>query len=225
MNTGFCPQCGSSRQGGLRFCANCAFDFQAAARPPSPEPQLPASADRPLPDSESSRVPVASIVALLIGAAGVAAFVWIVILNGGAASPGQSPSPEVTNTPRPTSTPRPTPLPVVGNGEITFGGDLNEETLAIIDPKTNFMIGEEIAWRAELIGPAGATSLDLVLAKVNPGGAETVVYTDAVPVSNPEFDLLGNKVDLSPLLDGAGTYVMRYFRESTQLAEGQFTLR
>jgi hypothetical protein len=166
-------------------------------------------------------VPLASIVALLVGAAGVAAFVWVVFLNGGGVGASESSSPQATKTPTPTSTPR----PVVGSGKITFGSDLDDATVTIIGPKTTFAIGEEIAWRAELSEPAGATSIDLVIAKVGAGGTETVVYTVANPISSPKFDLLGNKVDLSPLLDGPGRYVMRYFRDATQLAEGQFTLQ
>jgi hypothetical protein len=37
MATGFCPQCGNQRQGSLRFCASCGFDFwKAAAESPAP---------------------------------------------------------------------------------------------------------------------------------------------------------------------------------------------
>jgi hypothetical protein len=136
----FCPQCGTPRQGSLRYCASCAFDFSTATSegpaPGPPPPESPATQISPAappptappPESppaatsrstQGSRRPLllrvgAAIAALLVvGAIAVA-------LQGndpGVAKPGasdsQTASPSPRATPRATvrPTPRPTPEP------------------------------------------------------------------------------------------------------------------
>jgi hypothetical protein len=51
MTTGFCPQCGTPRQGSLRYCAKCALDFWKSAAG-----EVPAGSSPPLPPNEPAPV-------------------------------------------------------------------------------------------------------------------------------------------------------------------------
>jgi hypothetical protein len=94
----FCPQCGQARTGNFRFCRNCAFDFRGGTAPPIADPQSAATRNRQAPDSDASGPPIAAIFALLVGATGIAAFVWIVLLNGGSTGTGATPAVSGTAT-------------------------------------------------------------------------------------------------------------------------------
>lgn len=133
------------------------------------------------------------------------------------------------------ATPTPvTPAPVVteappdlsGLGIIEFGTSYDEDSLTIPKPTARFKRTiKSIAWSAQLTEPANATSLELIVASVSKTGVEKVIVKTDVDVSDPDFSIFANEVDLGLLLDRkAGTYVMRYLRESKVLAEGEFTL-
>lgn len=118
---GFCPQCGTPRQGSLRYCGSCAFDFSKAAsdgQEPAAPPETPLPATAPGRTERSSQpwllwVGAATAGILLVG-------VIAVVIGGnepGVGSPGasgsQTATTEPTASPRPTvrPTPRPTPEP------------------------------------------------------------------------------------------------------------------
>jgi transcriptional regulator with XRE-family HTH domain len=84
---------------------------------------------------------------------------------------------------------------------------------------------KEIAWSARFSETAGSTTLTIVLARVGQGGSEELLVSEDVQISNPDFDTIANSADLAGIADNkAGTYVLRYLRESTILAEGTFRL-
>jgi hypothetical protein len=111
-------------------------------------------------------------------------------------------------------------------GSITFGQDYDASTLEVARPASTFADGDEIAWSARLFERAGAQTLTLVIVKQTAPGVESssTAYNHDIPVSNPDAELFANKVDLSPVLDGPGTYAMRYLRGGKRLAEGTFTI-
>jgi hypothetical protein len=108
---------------------------------------------------------------------------------------------------------------------ISFGTGFDKATLAITGPKTTFRTTDTIAWSASLNDAANATTLHWVIAKVEAGNTEKLEIAQDVEISNPLFSVLANKAKLGTLLSGKGTYVMRYLREATVLAEGRFTLK
>lgn len=110
-------------------------------------------------------------------------------------------------------------------GRIVFGADYNPATLDIIGEVTQFPLSTKvIAWSARFREPAGATTLTLVLASVT-GSSELIVDSTDVAISNPAFDVVAHRADLVSVVDGkAGTYVLRYLRGATILAEGRFML-
>jgi hypothetical protein len=151
------------------------------------------------------------------------ALATLVAACGGATSMATaSPTPATT----PTADVVDTIPPIKGLGVITFGTAYDPDTLLIAKPLTRFKrTVKAIAWSAQFVESAGATSVELVLASVSKTGAETIIDRVDVPVSSPEFDLLANKGDLAGVVGNkAGTYVLRYVREGTVLAEGTFTL-
>ena len=133
-------------------------------------------------------------------------------------------------TPRPSASQAPTQLPtaarIVGSGVIRFGHDYDPASLSIIRGSGRFRTTEAaIAWRAEFSEAANASSVVLLLAAVSATGAESVIETLDVAVAHPDFNLLASKADLATLAKHrAGTYVLRYIRDGTVLAEGRFKL-
>lgn len=120
----------------------------------------------------------------------------------------------------------PTSAPVVGTGEITFGHDYDPDTLSIIRGSGRFRTNEpEIAWRADFSEAAHAASVELLIVGVSNQGVEWIIERLAVAIDDPDSNLLANKADLATLIKHrAGTYVLRYVREGTVLAEGRFKL-
>jgi len=138
---------------------------------------------------------------------------------------------QVTSTAGPVQA-TPTPfiavtLPPALPGPIAFGTGYNSDTLAITGARSTFArTYSPIAWSATLSGPAGATKLTWLIASQSASGTESIVWTQDVDFSNPAFDTLANKDDLASLVGNVrGTYVMRYLRGATILAEGTFTLK
>lgn len=132
MAQSFCPQCGNPRQGTLRFCAHCGFDFWKAAAPdarpqnvqpsaqaPSPppavpQPGLPQPAVSPRRSGGQQLLRLAVFAVVVVLAFG-ALFAW---LGGGSNSPNSSgaglseptPTPYANRaTPTPEATPQATP--------------------------------------------------------------------------------------------------------------------
>lgn len=151
----------------------------------------------------------------------------IAVAVAACSSTNQAP-PTAQQTPQALPTLTATLTPIGGSGRITFGvaGSLNNETLLIASPKSRFAVSvKKIAWSAELRESAGATTLTWILAKVSTGGSERIVWKQDVDVSNPDHDIFANTANLSLLVDHKpGTYVMRYLRDASVLAEGKFTL-
>lgn len=153
-----------------------------------------------------------AIIALLVAACG-----------GGAVTATQPATPTPTETPDATEAP---PPDITGLGVITFGTALDEDTLLITKPTSKFKrTAKKIYWSAQFSETAGATSITFVIASKSASGAERGIIKTDTDVSDPGFDLFANGADIASLVDNkAGTYVMRYLRESTILAEGEFTL-
>ena len=139
---------------------------------------------------------------------------------------GGTAAPEATDAPEVTVEPEATPDESDNAGVVTFGKAYNAETLRIAHPIKKFKRNTpSIAWSAEFIETAGATSITFVIARVTAGGSESIELTTEVDVSNPNADIFANKADLAGVVGNrAGTYVVRYLRKGTVLAEGTFQL-
>jgi hypothetical protein len=207
----FCPRCGTARTGDMRYCASCAYDFQS-------KPEAGYSTFAPKPDASGwTYTPAVPAVPAKQGRSGIERLLIVaIVVVGGLAgaylflnsNAGIGPT-KATN-----------------DGRIVFGATYNSSTLAIVGEQTQFPLStKSIAWSASFKEPAGATKLTVLVASVTSAGAETIVDTAEVAISNPSFDRIANSGDLVSVVGGkAGTYVMRYLRGATILAEGRFTL-
>jgi hypothetical protein len=111
-------------------------------------------------------------------------------------------------------------------GSISFGSSIND-SIELIEPKTMFGPSDRFAMRAFLREPARAASLRWVVAKTTAAGSEWALIDQPWTISNPDFQIVGNEYAMSELawwLDGPGTYVVRFYRDTTLLAEGRFEL-
>lgn len=203
MASGYCPKCGVARTG-ERFCEKCGNDFwRSAQQVPGVRPE----AGHPPPPAEAragNRVPVGRIIIwiLILAAAAVAVSF---VLSGLRATGGQ--------------------LPGGSDDAIHFGTGLNESTLRVTGERSTFALDDSMAYSFTISGGAGTRQLDLSIAKKGPGGSETPITNVPVTISNPEFNVFGNTLDLGASGLDSGTYVMRVFKGDDLLAEGEFTLR
>jgi hypothetical protein len=184
----------------------------------------------PAPAAQAERTsPLLKAAVLIAGGLAVAVVAFAIFGGSGRPSVGAapvtpSPVPAVVATPVPT--PEPVLPPAVQTGVITFGKDYDPDTLLIVGPASKFKATRSsIAWSAALSEPAGATSLTIIIASRSASGIERILVKEDTDLSMTDADLIANKLDLASLVDNkVGTYVMRYVREATVLAEGMFTL-
>ena len=159
--------------------------------------------------------------------------------SGGLASPTRSPSPTpratastptppVTPAPTPPASPSPSPTPIEvevrqGPGFVTLGSNYRTDPARVVDPSATFSTGERIAWLADLDGPVGSTEVDIVVARVGDDGSETPTYQQVYePNSVNSSVFLRRFRNISQLIDGSGTYVVRYVVAGAVRAEGYF---
>lgn len=119
MAAELCPQCGTPRPPGQRFCGSCAFDFSTAeesvatSESPSEQPPPPSStpAEPPPPTGRNwGRIALIAVGALIV----LAILAYFGGQGGTAADPSESQESQgaaSTPEPTPTATPRPTPAP------------------------------------------------------------------------------------------------------------------
>jgi hypothetical protein len=147
-----CPQCGSARQGTLRYCSNCGFDYWKAAEQSSdPTQPVPVQATGPT-STESDAVNGKPSRRGLWIALGIAALVIVLIIgalsgnddepaagDGGASPSATSPAtpsptgeptasvaattPTIAPTPTPSPAPTPTPEPAFATIELSGSGN------------------------------------------------------------------------------------------------------
>jgi len=116
------------------------------------------------------------------------------------------------------------------SGTIAFGTQYHQVSnsqIDIVNPKTVFHAGEPMAWVAHLSAKAGSHSITFAILRSN-GGHQTMVFQQDQPIKNAGFNELANGVMVGWLarihVTPPGTYVMRYSRGGTKLAEGTFKL-
>lgn len=119
-----------------------------------------------------------------------------------------------------------TKAPAAGPGKITFGTKINTDTLFITTVKDTWKTSsKKIWWSASFSEAAGADTLKFIVASRSGSGTEKVLYTEKVEISDPRADIVANYGDLAGIVKRkAGTYVVRYLRGATVLAEGTFRL-
>jgi hypothetical protein len=116
------------------------------------------------------------------------------------------------------------------SGTIAFGAQyhrVSNSQIDIVNPKSAFHPGESMAWVAHLSSKAGSHSITFSILQ-SLGGKERLVFHQAQPIKNAKFNELANRVMAGWLgwlhVTPPGTYVMRYSRGGTKLAEGSFRL-
>jgi len=118
----------------------------------------------------------------------------------------------------------PTPAPA-DLGTIVFGDSYDAANGDIVNPKTTFKVGASVAWSAIFTEAAGATTITQIFSKIGTGNSEQAVRTTDEQISSPDWTSLYNTYpNMSGMLGGAGTYILRYFHGTTLLAEGKFTI-
>jgi hypothetical protein len=116
VSAGSCPQCGTPRQGSLRYCPNCSFDYWKAAageaQPGTPPSEAPSQHDGTGRGSAFwIGAGVAALVLLLVGYAYIQNTVENIYQNvGNALSSDLEAAEQVARTQRPTAAPTEIPL-------------------------------------------------------------------------------------------------------------------
>jgi hypothetical protein len=141
--------------------------------------------------------------------------------KGDAAAPLARQVRQLLGLPPLTATPAPANL-----GTIVFGDSYDAVKGEIVNRKTTFKVGAPVAWSAVFTEAAGATTITQIFSKIGTGNSEHVVRTTSEKISSPDWTSLYNTYpDMSGMLGGAGTYILRYFHGATLLAQGRFAIK
>jgi hypothetical protein len=107
---------------------------------------------------------------------------------------------------------------------IVFGRELDASGLGIASPVTAFEARPEVyvAWRAELSEPVGSTTVERIVAR-REGNGERLLQSDIVRLTTPDATVIADQLHVDVIAEGlTGTFVLRYIRQGTVLAEGEF---
>jgi hypothetical protein len=125
----------------------------------------------------------------------------------------------------PVMTPYPWEIPPSGpeSGRVYFGHGFDERTLLVTDSDFAYARDEPMAWTAALSEPANASSLRWVISRMLSGN-ERIEVDEQLPVL-PDSMLLANEFNPWPLVgNNDGVFVMRFYRDASELAWGIFVL-
>jgi hypothetical protein len=224
-----CPNCGRANPSWAQVCRNCGRSLRRDLSRPVSRPVT------PFPTDQASLISVGAAVASI--AAAIALGLLFSAINptqptiGLTSAPTNTPSPSPTATPSlaPTPTPHPTPKPTPKPaGSITFGSALNRTTKQVINPTDAFSPGSLFAYSVATVQPFGVNTLAVEVSKVMNGKETVVDPRSANPVRvSPTAKIFGIVLTTNSLLKafgGGGVFVMRVFRGSERLAQGEFTL-
>jgi hypothetical protein len=106
-------------------------------------------------------------------------------------------TPLPTNTPTATSVP-PSPTRIVpGVGDhMSLGADYKQShgDFVIVTPKSTFHYADTLAYTIHLDDSIGVTQAQLILARLEDGGAQSTVFSQTVPISDPSFNEFANRI-------------------------------
>ena len=113
-----------------------------------------------------------------------------------------------------------------GAGRVTFGTGIDSETLEVTGERSTFAPGDNLAFSAVLVEPAGARSLRFVLARAGSNGGQEQVVTESpvLRVSAPDDQMLALDTQLKLTGQHAGDYMLRVYGDDFELAEGRFSV-
>ena len=143
----------------------------------------------------------------------------VVLAACGGAAPTSAP---------PTSAPTPTANPAwpAGDGTVTFGTAFSEDTFTITKPTSRFSrkYSGKVWFIASFSEAPAASSLTFTLTRLS-GATEALLWSIPAQISDPRVPMWGNGQTLAELsVTEPGTYVMRFARDATVLAERTFTV-
>ena len=176
---------------------------------------------------EDRTSPVLVVLALLTGLLALTIVGYAVLARDGGLLAGAAPTRTPVVAPTPARSMRlVTPPPFIDTVPLTFGVEYDPESFVIADPADKFRVAvKEIAWNASLRQPAGVTSLTFRFARRSKTGAEEVLLSKSIPLSDEAAMTVAATEDLSKAASNQpGTYVVRLLRGAVVLAEGTLTL-
>ncbi|MGZ3600188.1 MAG: hypothetical protein ACXVCO_00305 [Ktedonobacterales bacterium] len=103
----------------------------------------------------------------------------------------------------------------------------NSNGFYITHPQNTFTNSDQFAYAINLDRPIGTTRVDMLLVKLQSGGAESVVYSIPVPISDPSYSTFANRLSAQDLMAGnpPGTYKLEMSNGSSILAKATFTYK
>ncbi len=101
----------------------------------------------------------------------------------------------------------------------------NSDGFYIIQPADKFSSSDQFAYVVTLNQGIGTTQAKLALVKELGGGAESVVFSAPVNISNPDYSSFANKISTTTLMygDAPGTYKLEMETDTAVVASETFT--
>lgn len=101
----------------------------------------------------------------------------------------------------------------------------NADGFYITQPADTFSRGQQIAYVVTLDQGIGTTQVKIALVKELAGGAESVVFSTSVGISDPSYNQFANQIAVSTLMYGeaAGKYKLEIETDTAVIASATFT--
>lgn len=110
---------------------------------------------------------------------------------------------------------------------MTLGHDYgqNGNGFYITQPADKFASGDQLAYVVNLDQGIGTTQAKIALVKELGGGAESVVFSAPVNISNPDYSSFANKVPVATMMYGEapGQYKLEMETDTAVVADALFT--
>ena len=113
-----------------------------------------------------------------------------------------------------------------GVATLQFGQGIDTATYLVTPATNTFHLGDQIVWSADLNGRLGTTSVQRTVDR-EANGALLRLRTDQLTVHNPNITILYERSSIATLTaEGLvpGTYMVRFWRDTTVIAQGTFTM-
>lgn len=101
----------------------------------------------------------------------------------------------------------------------------NSNGFYISKPADKFSASDEFAYVVNLDQGIGTTQAKIALVKELGGGAESVVFSAPMDISNPNYNTFANKVSVATMMygDAPGTYKLEMETDTAVVADATFT--
>jgi hypothetical protein len=125
----------------------------------------------------------------------------------------------------------PTAIPPLVINRMALGKDYKRvgEGFVIVTPKVAFSANDTLAFAITLDHAIGTTQAQILLVRLESGGVESTVFSQNMPISNPDFNEFANRIKIGTIMSAYGQSAGKFRLELSDghavVAKADFTYR